>query len=73
MIIEAVSLSLVVLLTSQVIIGLLLGIPGIIIATPLTITIIVIIQKTYIEGYLEDSVEVLGQESWWMDFVPLTE
>ncbi len=58
---RAVSLSPVVLLTSQVIIGLLLGIPGIIIATPLTITIIVIIQKTYIEGYLGDSVETLGQ------------
>ncbi|MCF7890108.1 AI-2E family transporter [Candidatus Bipolaricaulota bacterium] len=38
---RAVSLSPVVLLKSQVIIGLLLGIPGIIIATPLTITIIV--------------------------------
>lgn len=60
---RAVSLSPVVLLTSQVIIGLLLGVPGIIIATPLTITIIVIIQKSYIEGYLGDSVEVLGQGS----------
>lgn len=60
---RAVSLSPVLLLTSQVIIGLLLGIPGIIIATPLTITIIVSIQKGYIEGYLGDSVEVLGQGS----------
>lgn len=58
---RAVSLSPVLLLTSQVLIGLLLGIPGIIIATPLTITVIVVIQKTYIEGYLRDSVEVLGQ------------
>lgn len=60
---RAVSLSPVVLLTSQVVIGLLLGVPGIIIATPLTITIIVIIQKSYIEGYLGDSVEILGQGS----------
>ncbi len=60
---RAVSLSPVVLLTSQVVIGLLLGIPGLIIATPLTITIIVIIQKTYIQNYLGDSVEVLGQGS----------
>lgn len=59
---RTVSLSPVVLLTSQVIIGLLLGIPGVIIATPLTITIVVIIQKSYVENYLGDSVRVLGQD-----------
>jgi len=58
---RTVSLSPVVLLTSQVIIGLLLGIPGIIIATPLTITVVVIIQKAYVENYLGNSVQVLGQ------------
>jgi predicted PurR-regulated permease PerM len=49
------------LLASQVIIGTVLGIPGIIIATPLTITVIVIIQRTYIEDFLGDSVKVLGE------------
>ena len=58
---RAVSLSPVVLLTSQVIIGILLGVPGIIIATPLTITVVVIIQRTYIEDFLGDSVQVLGE------------
>jgi len=58
---RTVSLSPVVLLTSQVIIGTVLGIPGIIIATPLTITVIVIIQRTYIEDFLGDSVKVLGE------------
>ncbi|MFP4589062.1 MAG: AI-2E family transporter [Candidatus Acetothermia bacterium] len=59
---RAVSLSPVVLLTAQVVIGLLLGIPGIVIATPLTITLIVIVQKTYIQNYLGDSVKVLGED-----------
>ncbi len=59
---RTVSLSPVVLLTSQVIIGMLLGIPGVIIATPLTITIVVVVQKSYVENYLGDSVRVLGQD-----------
>ena len=59
---RTVSLSPVVLLTSQVIIGTLLGIPGVVIATPLTITIVVVVQKSYVENYLGDSVRVLGQD-----------
>lgn len=53
----------VILITAQVTIGMLLGIPGIIIATPLTIVTIVVIQKVYIEDFLGDSVKVLGEKT----------
>lgn len=52
----------VVLIMAQILVGLFLGISGVIIATPLTITVIVIIQKVYIEGFLGDSVKVLGEK-----------
>jgi len=51
----------VVLIVAQITIGMLLGIPGIIIATPLTLTIIVFIQKVYIGDFLGDSVKIIGQ------------
>lgn len=47
-------------ITAQVTIGMLLGIPGIIIAAPLMIMVIVVIQKVYIEDFLGDSVKVIG-------------
>jgi len=53
----------VVLIMAQILVGLFLGISGILIATPLTITVIVIIQKAYIEGFLGDSVKVLGEKA----------
>ncbi len=53
----------VVLIMAQILVGLFLGISGILIATPLTLTVIVIIQKVYIEDFLGDSVKVLGEST----------
>lgn len=58
---RTVSLPPVVMITAQVLMGLLLGLPGIAVATPLVLTIIITVQKTYIEGILGDSVKILGQ------------
>ncbi len=60
---RTVSLPPVIMITSQVLLGLLMGIPGVAIATPLVLTVIIVIQKTYIQEFLGESVEVLGQHS----------
>lgn len=58
---RAVSLPPAVLLTGQLVMGVLFGLLGILLATPLIIVIIIIIQMVYIEGVLNDSVSLLGE------------
>jgi predicted PurR-regulated permease PerM len=58
---KAVSISPALLLTVQLIIGTLLGIFGLILATPLMVVIIVVIQTVYVQDVLKDDVEVLGE------------
>jgi predicted PurR-regulated permease PerM len=42
-------------ITSAVIFGLLFGLPGVILATPLMVVVMVLVQKLYVEGVLEDT------------------
>ncbi len=58
---QAVALPPAALLTMQVIMGVLLGLNGVILASPLTVVLIVLIQALYIHDVLGDSVKVLGQ------------
>jgi predicted PurR-regulated permease PerM len=58
---RAVSISPALLLVVQLMIGVLLGIFGLILATPLMVVTIVLIQTTYVEDTLGDEVKVLGQ------------
>ena len=58
---KTISLPPVIMLTVQVLMGLLLGLTGIAVATPLILTIIIMVQKIYIQDILGDSVKVLGQ------------
>jgi len=60
---RTVSLPPVLLITAQILLGLLLGFLGLLVATPLTIALIVMVQKFYVEDYLGDSVKVLGTHS----------
>jgi predicted PurR-regulated permease PerM len=58
---KAVSISPALLLTVQLMIGALLGIFGLILATPLMVVIIVILQTLYVQDVLKDDVKVLGE------------
>jgi len=58
---KAVSLPPALLISAQILIGVLLGAFGLILATPLMICIIVAVQMLYIEDALGDSVNVLGK------------
>lgn len=58
---KAVSISPALLLTVQLMIGVLLGIFGLILATPLMVVVIVIIQTVYVQDVLKDDVEILGE------------
>lgn len=51
----AVELPLVLGITAAVIFGLLFGLPGIILATPLMVVVMVLVEKLYVEGVLEDT------------------
>ena len=42
-------------ITAAVIFGLLFGLPGIVLATPLMVVVMVLVQKLYVEGVLEDT------------------
>jgi predicted PurR-regulated permease PerM len=58
---KAVSVSPALLISFEVVIGVLMGIPGLILATPLLVAVIVLVQTMYIEDVLEDDVTVLGE------------
>ena len=50
---RAVSLPPALLIGAQVLLAVILGLPGLILATPLTVMILVLVRKLYIEGFLE--------------------
>lgn len=59
---KAVSLPPALLLTAQVLMGLLAGILGLLVASPLTVAVIVAVQMLYIEDVLGERVKVLGED-----------
>ena len=58
---RAVSMPPALLIVLQVLLGTLLGFTGILVATPLAVTLIVLIQMLYVEDVLGDDVRLLGQ------------
>lgn len=60
---RAVSLPPVVLVTAQIAMGVLAGATGVLLAAPLAIVVIVLLQMLYVEDVLGDSVQVLGQSA----------
>jgi len=59
----AVSLPPALLITGQVFFGIMGGLVGVILATPLLVAVVVIVQLTYVEPVVGDEVEPLGEES----------
>ncbi len=57
---EAVSLPPAILISVQIVMGLLAGAVGVLLATPLAVTIIVTVQMLYIRDVLKDEVTILG-------------
>jgi predicted PurR-regulated permease PerM len=57
---RAVSIPAALLITFQVVMGVLFGGLGILLATPVAVTLIVVIQMVYVQGVLRDEVRVLG-------------
>jgi len=62
---RAVSLPPALLLIAQLFMGVLFGFVGLLLATPLTVTTIVLIQTLYVQNVLADNVEVLGEHRGW--------
>jgi len=60
---RAVNLPPVVTLTAQVLFGVLLGLPGIVFATPLAAVILVLVKMLYVEDTLGDPIGEPGQEA----------
>ena len=60
---RAVSIPPALLITAQLLIGVLAGLFGILVATPLTVALIVAIQMLYVEDVLGEHVEVIGSHS----------
>lgn len=58
---RAVSIPPALLMTVQVLFGLLGGIVGLFLATPVTVAVITVIQMLYIRGVLDDDVALLGE------------
>jgi len=58
---QAVSLPPIILITAQIAMGVLAGATGILLAAPLAIVVIVLLQMLYVEDVLGDSVRILGQ------------
>jgi len=58
---RAVSLPPIMLITAQIAMGVLAGATGVLLAAPLAIVVIVLIQMLYVEDVLGDSVRILGQ------------
>ena len=42
-------------ITAAVIFGLLFGLPGVVLATPLMVVVMVLVQKLYVEGVLQEA------------------
>lgn len=59
---HAVSIPPAALITSQLILGALLGLVGVLLATPLLVALIITIQVCYIEGVLGEDILVLGED-----------
>lgn len=57
---KAVSIPPALLISMQILMGILIGAFGVFLATPLLVTIIVLIQTLYVEDVLHDKIEVLG-------------
>jgi len=58
---KAVSLVPIVLITAQIAMGVLAGATGVLLAAPLVIVVIVLLQMLYVEDVLGNSVHILGQ------------
>ncbi|MEF8797785.1 MAG: AI-2E family transporter [Salinivenus sp.] len=58
---RAVSMPPVILITAQIAMGVLAGATGVLLAAPLAIVVIVLLQMLYVEDVLGDSIHVLGQ------------
>jgi len=58
---RAVSMPPVILITAQIAMGVLAGATGVLLAAPLAVVVIVLLQMLYVEDVLGDSVQVLGQ------------
>ena len=58
---RAVSMPPVILITAQIAMGVLAGATGVLLAAPLAIVVIVLLQMLYVEDVLGDSVRILGQ------------
>jgi predicted PurR-regulated permease PerM len=58
---RAVSIPLVKLLVAQVGMGILFGIAGMVLATPITVVAIVMVQMLYLQDVLHEPVRILGQ------------
>lgn len=58
---RAVSLPPALLVVVQLLGGLLAGLLGVLVATPLTVAIIILVQTVYVEGVLDDRVTVMGE------------
>lgn len=58
---RAVSIPPALLIAAQVIMGVLAGATGVLMATPLAVSVIVLVQMLYVEDALGDSVKILGQ------------
>jgi predicted PurR-regulated permease PerM len=58
---RAVSMPPVILITAQIALGVIAGATGVLLAAPLAVVVIVLLQMLYVEDVLGDSVHVLGQ------------
>ncbi|PSQ67674.1 MAG: AI-2E family transporter [Bacteroidetes bacterium QH_1_61_8] len=58
---RAVSMPPVILITAQIAMGVIAGATGVLLAAPLAIVVIVLLQMLYVEDVLGDSIQVLGQ------------
>lgn len=58
---RAVSLPPALLVIVQLLGGIVAGLLGVLVATPLTVAIIILVQKVYVEGVLGDSVHIMGE------------
>jgi predicted PurR-regulated permease PerM len=57
---RAVSMPPALLIAAQVVLGTLAGAVGVAVATPLVVVVVVLVQTLYVEGVLDDDVEVMG-------------
>ena len=64
---HAVSIPPALLITVQILLGLWAGVLGLLMATPLTVVVLVAIQMLYIEDVLGDDVEVMGDAEAWVE------